>query len=89
MALKRRNVDFKRDFEFTFNGARLFDQESYVHDIKEEAGSDFAKMSQQQDYIGDGNNAAVNVLKRTVTGLVGYPITPSTPIAEGMAKAYA
>ncbi|MEA3334061.1 MAG: 2-oxoacid:acceptor oxidoreductase family protein [Pseudomonadota bacterium] len=89
MALKRRKVDFKRDFEFTFNGARLFDREKYVQDIKAEAGSDFAAMGQQHDFIGDGNNAAVNVLKRTVTGLVGYPITPSTPIAEGMAKAYA
>ncbi len=89
MALKRRNVDFKRDFEFTFNGARLFEREQYLKDIKKEAGSDFAEMSRQQDFIGDGNAAAVNALKRTVTGLVGYPITPSTPIAEGMAKAYA
>ncbi|MBN2808762.1 MAG: hypothetical protein JXR80_04640, partial [Deltaproteobacteria bacterium] len=89
MALKRRDVDFKRDFDFTFNGARLFEKDKYVQDIKKTAGNDFAKMSQLQDFIGDGNAAAVNVLKRTVTGLVGYPITPSTPIAEGMAKAYA
>ncbi|HDS15932.1 MAG TPA: 4Fe-4S dicluster domain-containing protein [Proteobacteria bacterium] len=89
MALKRRKVDFRRDFEFTFNGARLFDCDTYVEDIKKQAGADFAAMREQRDFIGDGNSAAVNVLKRTVTGLVGYPITPSTPIAEGMAKAYA
>ena len=89
MALKRRNVDFKRDFEFTFNGARLFEREKYVDEIKKEAADDFPAMSRQLDFIGDGNAAVVNALKRTVTGLVGYPITPSTPIAEGMAKAYA
>ncbi|MCK5915930.1 MAG: 2-oxoacid:acceptor oxidoreductase family protein, partial [Deltaproteobacteria bacterium] len=77
------------DFEFNFNGARLFDQDRYVADIKSAAGADFKKMREQADFIGDGNSATVNVLKRTVTGLVGYPITPSTPIAEGMAKAYA
>ncbi len=89
MELKRRNVDFKRDFEYTFNGARLFDCEGYVKAIKQEAGDDYAAMTRQEDFIGDGNSVVVNVLKRLVTGLVGYPITPSTPIAEGMAKAYA
>ena len=89
MALKRREIDFKRDFEYTFNGARLFDCEGYVEAVKQEAGDDFAAMSRQEDFIGDGNSTVVNVLKRVVTGLVGYPITPSTPIAEGMAKAYA
>ncbi len=89
MVLKRRDIDFKKDFEVNFNGARLFDPDRYVDDIKRAAGDDFAKMCEQADFIGDGNSATVNVLKRTVTGLVGYPITPSTPIAEGMAKAYA
>ncbi len=89
MALKHREIDFKKDFEFNFNGARLFDRDRYVDEIKQIAGEDFAKMREQLDFIGDGNSATVNVLKRTVTGLVGYPITPSTPIAEGMAKAYA
>jgi len=30
----------------------------------------------------DGNQAAISVLTRVVDGLCGYPITPSTPIAE-------
>ena len=34
MVLKQRNIDFKKDFEFNFNGARLFDKEHYVADIK-------------------------------------------------------
>ena len=89
MALKRRPVDFKKAFEYTFNGARLFDCDAYVESIKQEAGPDFAAMSRQEPFISDGNGVVVNVLKRLVTGLVGYPITPSTPIAEGMAKAYA
>ncbi len=89
MDSKRREIDFKKDFEYTFNGARLFDCEGYVEAIRQEAGDDFAAMSRQEDFIGDGNSTVVNVLKRVVTGMVGYPITPSTPIAEGMAKAYA
>ena len=89
MALKCREVDFKQDFEVNFNGARLFDRERYVADIKAQAGDEFSLIGRQEKLIGDGNSVAVNVLKRIVTGLVGYPITPSTPIAEGMAKAYA
>ncbi len=89
MTMKRREIDFKRDFEVKFNGARLFDHEAYVEDIKTQAGDEFQLIGKQERLIGDGNSVAVNVLKRIVSGLVGYPITPSTPIAQGMAKAYA
>ena len=34
MVLKRRDIDFKKDFEVNFNGARLFDPDRYVEDIK-------------------------------------------------------
>ncbi|MBW1747312.1 MAG: 2-oxoacid:acceptor oxidoreductase family protein, partial [Deltaproteobacteria bacterium] len=37
----------------------------------------------------DGNHAALSILTRLVDGLCGYPITPSTPIAEDFAKASA
>src|SRR4030042_5715168 len=37
----------------------------------------------------DGNAAAISVLTRVVDGLCGYPITPSTPIAEQFALAAA
>jgi len=44
---------------------------------------------QRTDVIMDGNQAAISVLTRLVDGLCGYPITPSTPIAETFARASA
>ena len=44
-------------------------------------------MRKRQDVLMDGNQAALSVLTRVVDGLCGYPITPSTPIAENFAKA--
>ncbi|MGD0828466.1 MAG: hypothetical protein ABSA09_10345, partial [Desulfobaccales bacterium] len=46
-------------------------------------------MRQRQEVLMDGNQAAISVLTRVVDGLCGYPITPSTPIAENFAKAAA
>ncbi|MBW1646349.1 MAG: 2-oxoacid:acceptor oxidoreductase family protein, partial [Deltaproteobacteria bacterium] len=90
MVLKRRVKDFAVDFDFHFNGQRLFDRENYLTNLVAAAGPEILeKMKTQRDFIGDGNSVVVDTLKRIVTGLVGYPITPSTPIAEGMAKAYA
>jgi hypothetical protein len=34
----------------------------------------------------DGNQAAISILTRVADGLCGYPITPSTPIAELFAR---
>ncbi|MBN2333508.1 MAG: 2-oxoacid:acceptor oxidoreductase family protein [Deltaproteobacteria bacterium] len=90
VVLKRRVKNFSEDFDHQFNGARLFDAEKFIDDIIAAGGPEtYAKMQERHDFIGDGNAVVVEVLKRIVTGLVGYPITPSTPIAEGMAKAYA
>ncbi len=44
---------------------------------------------ERKEAILDGNHAALSVLTRLVDGLCGYPITPSTPIAEDFAKASA
>ena len=44
-------------------------------------------LQKRQDVLMDGNQAALSVLTRVVDGLCGYPITPSTPIAENFAKA--
>ena len=44
-------------------------------------------MRERKEVIMDGNHAALSVLTRLVDGLCGYPITPSTPIAEDFAKA--
>ncbi|MEJ2671485.1 MAG: 2-oxoacid:acceptor oxidoreductase family protein [Deltaproteobacteria bacterium] len=46
-------------------------------------------MRKRQDVLMDGNQAAISVLTRLVDGLCGYPITPSTPIAETFARAAA
>ncbi|MCK4378801.1 MAG: hypothetical protein KAW01_05630 [Deltaproteobacteria bacterium] len=56
MALKRREVDFKRDFEVNFNGSRLFDFKRYVEDIKTLAGDEFPLMGKQEKLIGDGKS---------------------------------
>jgi pyruvate-ferredoxin/flavodoxin oxidoreductase len=40
----------------------------------------------RQEVLMDGNQAAISVLTRLVDGLCGYPITPSTPIAETFAR---
>ncbi len=85
--LKKINFDY--DFNYRFNGKYLFDSSKFIEDLKIQIGEEnFLALKKQEDFIGDGNSVVVNVLKRLVTGLVGYPITPSTPIAEGMAKAY-
>jgi pyruvate-ferredoxin/flavodoxin oxidoreductase len=46
-------------------------------------------MRRRTDVLMDGNQAAISVLTRVVDGLCGYPITPSTPIAENFARAAA
>lgn len=46
-----------------------------------------AVMRQRKDVVMDGNHAVLSVLTRLVDGLCGYPITPSTPVAEDFARA--
>ena len=45
-----------------------------------------AALRKRNDLLLDGNHAALSVLTRVVDGLCGYPITPSTPIAEDFAR---
>ncbi len=44
-------------------------------------------MRKRREVLMDGNQASISVLTRVVDGLCGYPITPSTPIAEQFARA--
>jgi pyruvate-ferredoxin/flavodoxin oxidoreductase len=46
-------------------------------------------LRKRQEVLMDGNQAALSILTRVVDGLCGYPITPSTPIAESFARAAA
>jgi pyruvate-ferredoxin/flavodoxin oxidoreductase len=47
------------------------------------------KIRERNDAVMDGNHAVLSVLTRLVDGFCGYPITPSTPVAEEFAKAAA
>ncbi|HYA39990.1 MAG TPA: hypothetical protein VEF34_01700, partial [Syntrophobacteraceae bacterium] len=46
-------------------------------------------MRKRNDTVTDGNHAVLSVLTRLVDGFCGYPITPSTPVAEDFSKAAA
>ncbi len=67
-----------------FDARALFDFN--LETISEE---DLAEMRERKDVLLDGNRAALSVLTRVVDGLCGYPITPSTPIAEDFSRAAA
>ncbi len=58
-------------------------------DFNSMAADKLAEMRQRTDSLLDGNHAALSILTRLVDGLCGYPITPSTPIAEDFARAAA
>ena len=76
-------IDWRAEWE-RFDAKKLFDFD--LADIPE---AELESMRKRQDVLMDGNQAAISVLTRLVDGLCGYPITPSTPIAETFAKASA
>jgi len=44
-------------------------------------------MHSRREVILDGNQAALSIFTRLVDGFCGYPITPSTPLAESFSRA--
>ncbi len=78
---KKIHIDWKKEWE-RFDAKKLFEFE--LSSIPEEK---LNAMKKREDVIMDGNHVALSVLTRVVDGLCGYPITPSTPIAEDFAKA--
>ena len=44
-------------------------------------------MRSSREVILDGNQAALSIFTRLVDGFCGYPITPSTPLAESFSRA--
>ena len=74
-------IDWQTEWE-RFDAAELFNYDLRV--IPEKL---LENMRKRQDVLMDGNQAALSVLTRLVDGLCGYPITPSTPIAENFARA--
>ncbi len=63
--------------------------ELFRFDLASIPEAELAAMRKRTDVLMDGNHAALSVLTRVVDGLCGYPITPSTPIAEDFARAAA
>ena len=80
---KSLQLDWNKEWE-RFDAKKLFEFD--IAAIPEERLNSFRE---RKEAILDGNHAALSVLTQLVDGLCGYPITPSTPIAEGFAKASA
>lgn len=80
---KSLQLDWNKEWE-RFDAKKLFEFD--LSTIPEDTLSATRK---RKEATLDGNHAALSVLTRVVDGLCGYPITPSTPIAESFAKASA
>jgi pyruvate-ferredoxin/flavodoxin oxidoreductase len=78
---KRIEIDWQAEWE-RFDARELFD-----FDISAIPEQFLGALQKRREAILDGNHAALSILTRVVDGLCGYPITPSTPIAEDFAKA--
>jgi pyruvate-ferredoxin/flavodoxin oxidoreductase len=76
-------IDWQTEWE------RFDAKELFTFDISSIPDKLLKNMRQRQEVLMDGNQAAISVLTRVVDGLCGYPITPSTPIAENFARAAA
>ncbi|MDR3568201.1 MAG: 2-oxoacid:acceptor oxidoreductase family protein [Syntrophobacteraceae bacterium] len=74
-------LDWKKEWE-RFDAKALFE-----FDPASISADQLAAMRKRKDLIMDGNHAVLSILTRLVDGLCGYPITPSTPVAEEFAKA--
>lgn len=67
-----------------FDARKLFE-----FDLGSIAPEQLNAMRKRKDVLLDGNHAVLSILTRLVDGLCGYPITPSTPIAEDFARSAA
>ena len=74
-------INWRAEWE-RFDAKKLFD-----FNLAQIPESELESMRKRQDVLMDGNQAAISILTRLVDGLCGYPITPSTPIAETFARA--
>ncbi|MGP7988301.1 MAG: hypothetical protein ACLPPL_12850, partial [Desulfobaccales bacterium] len=74
------SIDWQTEWE------RFDAKELFTFDISSIPDKLLKSMRQRQEVLMDGNQAAISVLTRVVDGLCGYPITPSTPIAENFAR---
>lgn len=77
------DIDWRAEWD-RFDAKKLFE-----FDLAAMPVAELESMRKRQDVLMDGNTAAISILTRLVDGLCGYPITPSTPIAESFARAAA
>jgi pyruvate-ferredoxin/flavodoxin oxidoreductase len=80
---KSLQLNWRNDWQ-RFDAKKLFEFDLSTID-EEKLGA----LRHRKEAILDGNHAALSILTRLIDGLCGYPITPSTPIAEDFAKAAA
>jgi pyruvate-ferredoxin/flavodoxin oxidoreductase len=73
-------IDWQTEWE------RFDVEELFTLDLANIPAKLLENMRKRQEVLMDGNQAALSVLTRLVDGLCGYPITPSTPIAENFAR---
>src|SRR4030042_2706787 len=73
-------IDWQTEWE------RFDARELFAFDLSAIPERMLESMRKRQEVLMDGNQAALSVLTRVVDGLCGYPITPSTPIAENFAR---
>jgi hypothetical protein len=78
---KRIQTDWKAEWD-RFDGKKLF-----AFDISSIPEDRLKAMRSRREVILDGNQAALSIFTRLVDGFCGYPITPSTPLAENFARA--
>ncbi|MEJ5330824.1 MAG: 2-oxoacid:acceptor oxidoreductase family protein [Desulfobaccales bacterium] len=75
-----KEIDWQAEWE-RFDAKEMFNLDlSAIPDRLLEA------MRTRKEVLMDGNQAAISILTRVADGLCGYPITPSTPIAEQFAR---
>jgi|UniRef100_A0A7C3SJS5 pyruvate-ferredoxin/flavodoxin oxidoreductase len=74
------HVDWQTEWE------RFDARELFTFDLSAIPDKLLLAMRSRKEVLMDGNQAAVSILTRVADGLCGYPITPSTPIAEQFAR---
>ena len=85
--LRQRKVKTTKEIDWQAEWERFDARELFAFNLSGIPSKLLEDMRKRQDVLMDGNQASISVLTRVVDGLCGYPITPSTPIAEQFARA--
>jgi pyruvate-ferredoxin/flavodoxin oxidoreductase len=87
--LRLRKVKTTKEIDWQAEWERFDARELFTFKLSAIPAKMLEEMRKRREVLMDGNQAAISVLTRLVDGLCGYPITPSTPIAEQFARAAA